>query len=42
MALGYLQENESRVLLNHEAYQQIGHSGSLMKAVFDYVDSKVN
>jgi hypothetical protein len=42
MAFEYLQENEGRVLLNQEAYQQIGHSGSLMKAVLAYVDIKVN
>jgi hypothetical protein len=42
MALGYKLEDEGRLLSREEAYQQIGHSGSLMKAVLAYVDIKVN
>jgi hypothetical protein len=42
MTLGYKLESEGRLLSREEAYQQIGHSGSLIKAVLGYVDSKVN
>jgi hypothetical protein len=42
MTLGYKLESEGRLLSREEAYQQIGHSGSLTKAVLGYVDSKVN
>jgi hypothetical protein len=42
MTLGYKLESEGRLLSREEAYQQIGNSGSLMKAVLGYVHSKVN
>lgn len=35
MALGYRLENENRVLTKEEAYQQLGQSASLLKAVLE-------
>jgi hypothetical protein len=37
MALGYKLEDEDRLLTREEAYQQLSHSASLMKAVLRYV-----
>jgi len=37
MALGYKLEDENRILTKEEAYQQIGHSASLFKAILEYV-----
>jgi hypothetical protein len=39
MALGYKLEDEKRVLAKDEAYQQVGHSVSLFKAILDYMKS---
>jgi pentose-5-phosphate-3-epimerase len=36
MVLGYRLEDENRLLTKKEAYQQLGHSASLFKAVFEY------
>jgi hypothetical protein len=36
MALGYRLEDENRLLTKEEAYQQLGHSASLFKAVLEY------
>jgi hypothetical protein len=37
MALGYKLEDEFRIITKDEAYQQLGHSASLFKAILDYV-----
>lgn len=37
MALGYKLEDENRLLTKEEAYQQLGHSVSLFKAILQYV-----
>jgi hypothetical protein len=37
--LGYKLKKEDRDLTKEEAYRQLGHSASLLKAVLDYVDS---
>ena len=37
MTLGYKLEDEDRLLTREEAYQQLSHSASLMKAVLRYV-----
>ena len=37
MALGYNLEKERRVLTKEEAYQQLGHSASLFRAILEYV-----
>jgi hypothetical protein len=37
LVLGYKLEDEGRLLTREEAYQQLSHSASLMKAVLDYV-----
>ncbi len=37
MKLGYQLEKENRTLSKEEAYVQLGHSASLLKAVLDYV-----
>jgi len=37
MASGYKLEDEKRVLTRGEAYQQLGHSASLFKAILEYV-----
>ena len=37
MALGYRLEEEDRLLSREEAYRQLSHSASLLKAVLDYV-----
>jgi hypothetical protein len=36
MVQGYRREDENRLLTKKEAYQQLGHSASLFKAVFEY------
>ena len=36
MKLGYQLEKENRTLSKEEAYTQIGHSASLLKAILDY------
>jgi len=41
MNLGYTIENENRLLSKEEAYSQIGHSASLLKAILEYVE-KIN
>lgn len=38
MNLGYRLEGENRLLSKEEAYQQIGHSASLFRAVLKYVE----
>ena len=37
MKLGYRLESENRMLTREEAYAQIGHSASLLKAIIDYL-----
>jgi hypothetical protein len=37
MKLGYQLEAENRMLSKEEAYAQLGHSASLLKAILDYV-----
>ena len=37
MALSYKLEDEGRLLSREEAYQQLSHSGSLMKALLNYL-----
>jgi hypothetical protein len=37
MKLGYQLEKENRMLTKDEAYMQLGHSASLLKAVLEYV-----
>ena len=37
MALGYKLEDENRLLTSEEAYQQLGHSASLIKGILRYV-----
>ena len=37
MTLGYRLEDENRLLTIEEAYQQLGHSASLFKAILQYV-----
>lgn len=37
MAMGYKLEDENRLLTKEEAYQQLGHSASLFKAILQYV-----
>jgi hypothetical protein len=37
LALGYKLEDEGRLLTKEEAYQQLSHSASLMKAVLVYL-----
>jgi len=37
MTLGYKLEDENRILTKEEAYQQLGHSASLFKAILEYV-----
>lgn len=41
LVLGYKLEDEGRMLTKEEAYQQLTHSASLMKAVLEYVDASV-
>ena len=42
LVLGYKLEDEGRILLTREeAYQQLSHSASLMKAVLEYVGAQV-
>ena len=36
MKLGYQLEAENRILSKEEAYVQLGHSASLLKAILDY------
>jgi hypothetical protein len=36
MALGYKLEDENRVPTKEEAYQQLSHSASLLKAIIKY------
>ena len=36
MKLGYQLEKENRMLSKEEAFVQLGHSASLLKAVLDY------
>jgi hypothetical protein len=36
MKLGYQLERENRILAKEEAYVQLGHSASLLKAILDY------
>jgi pentose-5-phosphate-3-epimerase len=36
VVLGYRLEDENRLLTKNEAYRQLGHSASLLKAVFEY------
>jgi hypothetical protein len=38
MAIGYKLEDAGRLLTKDEAYQQLGLSASLMKAVLGYLD----
>jgi hypothetical protein len=38
MALGYKLEDEDRLLSRKEAYQQVSHSASFLKAVLRYVE----
>jgi hypothetical protein len=40
MALGYKLEDEGRILSKEEAYQQIGYSTSLFRAVLRYVEGR--
>ena len=40
MALGYILEDEGRLLSKEEAHQQISHSASLFRAVLRYVEGK--
>ncbi|MBR9982751.1 MAG: hypothetical protein KFF50_17090 [Desulfatitalea sp.] len=40
MRLGYILEDERRLMTRTEAYQQIGHSASLLKAVWSYARKK--
>ena len=40
IALGYRIEQENRLLTEDEAYEQIGHSASLFKAVLVYLESE--
>ena len=42
MNLGYKLEDENRLLSKEEAYQQIGHSASLFRAVLKYVEGPGN
>jgi hypothetical protein len=37
MKIGYRLEAENRLLTKEEAYIQLGHSASLIKAVLDYI-----
>ena len=37
MAFGYKLEDENRLLTSEEAYQQLGHSASLIKGILRYV-----
>ena len=37
MKLGYQLEKENRMLSKEEAYVQLGHSASLLKAILEYV-----
>jgi len=37
MALGYKLEDENRLLTKEEAYQQLGHSASLFRAILQHV-----
>ena len=37
MKLGYQLESENRMLSKEEAYVQLGHSASLLKAILEYV-----
>jgi hypothetical protein len=39
MKLGYRLEGENRMLTKKEAYIQLGHSASLLRAIWDYVKS---
>jgi hypothetical protein len=41
LLLGYKLEDEGRMLTRDEAYQQLSHSASLMKAVLEYVEAAV-
>jgi hypothetical protein len=41
MKLGYQLERENRMLTKEEAYVQLGHSASLLKAILEYVKSTV-
>jgi hypothetical protein len=38
MTLGYLLEDQKRLMTEEEAYRQVGHSASLLKAVLDYLN----
>jgi hypothetical protein len=40
MKLGYQLESEDRLLTKEEAYTQLGHSASLIKAILEYARSK--
>ena len=37
MKLGYQLEKENRMLTKEEAFVQLGHSASLLKAILEYV-----
>jgi hypothetical protein len=39
LRLGYKLQKENRFLTKDEAYEQLGHSASLFKAILDYVNS---
>jgi hypothetical protein len=38
ITLGYLLEDQNRLMTEAEAYRQVGHSASLLKAVLDYLN----
>lgn len=40
MKLGYQLEKENRMLTKEEAYVQLGHSASLLRAILDYTQQK--
>jgi hypothetical protein len=40
MKLGYQLESEDRLLTKEEAYIQLGHSASLVKAILEYAKAK--
>lgn len=42
LALGYRLEDENRVLTKEEAYEQLGHSASLFRAVLEHARSRLD
>jgi hypothetical protein len=38
MTLGYQLEDQKRLMTEEEAYRQVAHSASLLKAVLDYLN----